>query len=56
MTNDAQHAAIKKLIRDYTKEMTASPEKAKAALIEAGIYTRSGKLAARYGGAKKKVA
>jgi len=56
MTSEAQRAAIKKLIREYTKETTASPEKARAALIKEGIYTRSGKLAPRYGGSRKKTA
>jgi hypothetical protein len=54
MTSAAQRVAIKKLIRDYTKEMTASPEKARAALVKEGIYTRSGELSHRYGGPKKK--
>ena len=56
MTSEAQRAAIKKLIREYTKETTTSPEKARAALIKEGIYTRSGKLAPRYGGSRKKPA
>ena len=50
---DAERAAIKILIKRHTAAHTASPEIARAALIEEGIYTSSGTIAPEYGGEKK---
>jgi hypothetical protein len=50
---EAQRAAIKILIERHTTANTASPEIARAALIEEGIYTSSGTIAPEYGGEKK---
>jgi hypothetical protein len=49
---EAQRAAIKILIARHTTANTASPEIARAALIEEGIYTSSGTIAPEYGGEK----
>lgn len=56
MTSDAQREAIKKMIEQHTKTVTASKKAARDSLIKAGFYTQDGKLTARYGGDKKKSA
>ena len=51
MTISAErYSAIKRLIRDYTKKHTKSPEAARAALIREGIYTHDGQLMPEFGG------
>ena len=50
MTGDAARAAIKKMIEEHTKEVTADKKTARDSLIKEGIYTRDGKLAEQYGG------
>jgi hypothetical protein len=52
MTGDAQRAAIKKLIKQHTKTVTADKETARQSLIKEGFYTSEGKLTERYGGEK----
>jgi hypothetical protein len=47
-----RHAAILKLIRDYTIEHTRSREIARAALIREGIYTEAGELSPEFGGSE----
>lgn len=42
--------AIRRLIQEYTKEHTKSPEAARAALIREGIYTAEGELMPQFGG------
>ena len=39
-----------KAMREHRKEVTKTPEAARAFLIRAGILTPSGKLSKRYGG------
>jgi hypothetical protein len=56
MTSEAQRAAIIKMIEQHTKTVTVTKEAARESLIKEGIYTRTGKLSARYGGARKKTA
>ncbi|HEY2070519.1 MAG TPA: hypothetical protein VGG48_13260 [Rhizomicrobium sp.] len=56
MTSDEQREAILAAIEKYTKRMTVSKAAARRALIAEGIYTKSGKLAAHYGGGRKKPA
>jgi hypothetical protein len=56
MTSSEQRAAIKKLILQHTKKVSASKEAAMVSLVRNGIYTKSGRLTARYGGGKKKTA
>jgi hypothetical protein len=48
-----QHAKILRMIEDYTREHTTSAVKAKNALIREGIYTKTGRLSKKYGGAVK---
>jgi len=54
MTQAQRNAAIKQLIKDYTRKNTKTPEAARAALIKEGIYTRDGKLMPEFGGPKPK--
>lgn len=56
MTSSEQRAAIKKLILQHTKKITASREAALDSLVRDGIYTKNGRLTVRYGGGKKKTA
>ena len=56
MTSDAQREAIKKMIEQHTKTVTANKETARASLINEGFYTKDGKLTEQYGGGKKKTA
>jgi hypothetical protein len=56
MTSSEQRAAIKKMIEEHTKTVTASQAAAKASLIKEGVYTPTGKLTRRYGGQTKKSA
>ena len=50
ITSKERHSAIKRLIREYTKKHTKSPEAARAALIREGIYTSDGQLISQFGG------
>lgn len=54
MTNDAQRAAIKEMIKQHTKTITASPEAARAFLIQEGFLSANGELAPAYGGPEQK--
>lgn len=54
MTEEKRRAAIKILIAKRTVANTASKAVARAALIEEGIYTKDGKLQAKFGGRQKK--
>lgn len=49
MTKKEINQTIKEM-KLYTEELKASPEKAKQFLINAGIYTKSGKLSKNFGG------
>ena len=53
MTSSEQRAAVKKLILQHTKKISASKKAAMDSLVRDGIYTRKGRLTARYGGGKK---
>ena len=48
--NASQRAALVRLMKRYTEKKSASPGKARAALIAEGIYTKKGKISAAYGG------
>ena len=50
MTYDERMRQLAKAIRDGTKEITRTPETAKAYLIRLGAITPDGKLTPRYGG------
>ncbi|WP_185680866.1 hypothetical protein [Parvibaculum sedimenti] len=52
MTNDAKRAAIKKMIAQHTKNVTASAKTAQQSLVKEGVYTNEGKLSPDYGGQK----
>ncbi|MDR6127629.1 hypothetical protein QE361_000416 [Sphingomonas sp. SORGH_AS802] len=54
MTSEKRRAAIIGLIEQYTETHLATPDTARAALINEGIYTKAGKLRAEYGGSGKK--
>jgi hypothetical protein len=56
MTSDAQRAAIKKMIEEHTKSVTADRKTARDSLISEGFYTKDGNLTEQYGGGKKKTA
>ncbi len=51
--NEKQYKDILKAIRSYTAKNTKTPEAARAALIRTGIYTKTGRLAKKYGGEPK---
>jgi hypothetical protein len=53
MTQEAQRAAIRKMIDQHTKTVTANKEKARSSLIREGFYTADGQLTEKYGGGKK---
>lgn len=54
MTNEERRAAVIKALKQYTTANTATPEKARAALIREGIYTKAGRLRPEYGGPENK--
>ncbi len=54
MTDAQRREAIEKLIAQYTSTHTASKAAAREALVSEGIYTRTGKLRAKFGGEQKK--
>ena len=54
MTDEKRRAAIKALIVTRIVANTASPAAARAALIEAGTYTKDGALRATFGGPDEK--
>lgn len=45
-----QQERIFKAIENYTRKITATPEAARKALIDEGIYLENGALAPEYGG------
>ena len=51
-----RNAEILKMLEDETKRATVSKATARATLINEGIYTKSGKLRAEFGGSKKETA
>ncbi|MEE4451665.1 hypothetical protein [Novosphingobium resinovorum] len=54
MTLKQRNADIAKILKDQTKANTASRASARASLIAEGIYTKSGKIRAEFGGEPKK--
>jgi hypothetical protein len=50
MTDAERNTEILALIERYTRNATKSKAAARKALIKTGVYTKSGKLSARYGG------
>jgi len=54
MTDAQRRTAIMGLIERYTAENSVSKNVARTALINEGIYTKSGKLRAEFGGALRK--
>jgi len=54
MTQAQRNSAIKQLIKDYTRKNTKTPEAARKALIQEGIYTKDGQLMPQFGGPKLK--
>lgn len=49
MTNEHKQSILR-AIDNYTKKCTATPEAAKAALVNEGIYLEGGRLSPNYGG------
>lgn len=56
MTIEQRNAEILRILAERTKANTASPERARAALISEGIYTAKGNLRAQFGGRGAKTA
>jgi len=50
MADKLTRETIKKLIDEYTTANTVSREAARQALAKEGIYTKAGKLTAKFGG------
>lgn len=48
--NTAERAAFEMMAKRYTKAKKASRDIARRTLIDQGIYTEDGKVAAEYGG------
>ena len=48
MTEAQRYTAITKLIESYTKKHTVSQTAARNALIREGIYTKNGRLKAKF--------
>ena len=48
MTKDERHERIKSALNAYTTKITASAVEARKALVNEGIYTKSGKLTKCY--------
>jgi hypothetical protein len=44
MTKEERNKKILRAIEEYTEKHSVSPEKAKEALVKAGIYDENGKL------------
>ena len=53
MTHAQRNAEILKILEEQTTRATATKETARATLISEGIYTKSGKLRAEFGGGKR---
>jgi hypothetical protein len=51
---EKRREVIKKIIAEYTAEITVDRKTARAALMKTGIYTRSGELTPEYGGPERK--
>lgn len=54
MHEDERRAAISKLIEDYTAKYAGNSKTAREALVRSGIYTKKGKLRAKFDAAKLK--
>jgi hypothetical protein len=50
MTNEKRLAALRLLMKKYTKKNASSKEAAAKALVKEGIYTKDLQLSANYGG------
>ena len=46
----AERDRLKKAVQDFCRDATASQEAAEKTLVATGIYTKSGRVSANYGG------
>lgn len=53
MTHDQRNAAIKEMMKRHAETVTVSKDAARQFLINAGLYTKDGDLAVKYGGTRK---